>query len=344
MSDSEEAERIGRLVEEAIERDYEETLYDEEFEFKKERHELSLWQEWLSPDRFKYASHKRLSDLWKGLCEAHLEASGLCQSYQLSIDEDPGQIQFQVSLLHLEDWFNEIARGALKKAWSECRKAGVPFDTPHGAGFVRGKVKDLLQKAREKLDADSFCFVFSLEQIAGELVLACLDQWERDIENEIQKLENKAKGDPPRESMRRLVPGETTAPEILAGGGRSPKETVPTIPKRSIKPGDARRKLIPALTLHHNYADGGCLNLDPISISRLARLAAVAKSSASRFFKAEFTRWAHYHYLCLKNSRGLARKIGELNGDHAPRLLYGTTPPETVADQGPDEGTHHGDE
>lgn len=194
MNASDGTEKIGELVEKAVERDYEQALYDEEFEFKKERHELSIWQEWLSPDRFKYASPQRLKDLWKGICEHHFEVHGHYQFYLLSIDEDPGQIQFQVHLLHLEDWFVGMARRVLKKTWSECRKAGVQFDSPHGAGFVRGKVKELLQKAREKLDDDPFCFTtFSRDLIEAELVIAYFGVWEGDIENEIKKLENRAR-------------------------------------------------------------------------------------------------------------------------------------------------------
>jgi hypothetical protein len=57
--------------------------------------------------------------------------------------------------------------------------------------------------------------------------------------------------------------------------------------KRSTERGEARMKLIAALTKHHKYADGGCLNLEPVGNNDLARMAKVAPSSASQFFDRE---------------------------------------------------------
>jgi hypothetical protein len=39
--------------------------------------------------------------------------------------------------------------------------------------------------------------------------------------------------------------------------------------KRSTEPGEARRKLIAALTAHHRYADGSCLNSAPVGNNQL---------------------------------------------------------------------------
>ena len=54
-------------------------------------------------------------------------------------------------------------------------------------------------------------------------------------------------------------------------------------PKRSTVKGEARVKLIAALTLHHRYADGSCMNCEPIGVNQLARNAEVSPSSASVF-------------------------------------------------------------
>lgn len=62
----------------------------------------------------------------------------------------------------------------------------------------------------------------------------------------------------------------------------------PAKAKRSTKRGEARLKLIAALTKHHKYADGGCLNQEPIGVRALARLADVDPATASAFFNREF--------------------------------------------------------
>ena len=55
--------------------------------------------------------------------------------------------------------------------------------------------------------------------------------------------------------------------------------------KRSTERNEGRAKLISALTAHHKYKNGSCLNLVFIGNNELARLAAVQKSTASEFFK-----------------------------------------------------------
>jgi hypothetical protein len=53
--------------------------------------------------------------------------------------------------------------------------------------------------------------------------------------------------------------------------------------KRSTERGEGRAKLIAALTNHHQYADGSCLNLEFIGNNRLAEVAGVSPSTASKF-------------------------------------------------------------
>ena len=97
-------------------------------------------------------------------------------------------------------------------------------------------------------------------------------------------------------------------------------------PKRSTQKGDARAKLVAALTKWHNYADGGCLNQEPIGVNQLARAADVASSTASTFFDKEFKGHDKYTALC-RDASGLVAALKLLNGEFAPHDLYGGRPP-----------------
>jgi hypothetical protein len=68
--------------------------------------------------------------------------------------------------------------------------------------------------------------------------------------------------------------------------------------KRSTERGEGRAKLIAALTKHHQYADGGCPNLEPIGNNELAKAAGVSPSTASTFFNNEFEGHTKYKALC----------------------------------------------
>lgn len=96
-------------------------------------------------------------------------------------------------------------------------------------------------------------------------------------------------------------------------------------PKRSTERGEGRAKLIAALTKHHKYADGGCLNLEPIGNNELARLAGVDQATASAFFKQQFKGHGKYKATCADAGR-LAVALKLLNGEFAPHLLYGGKP------------------
>jgi hypothetical protein len=95
--------------------------------------------------------------------------------------------------------------------------------------------------------------------------------------------------------------------------------------KRSTAPGEARAKLIAALTLHHGYASNGCLNPTPIGVRALAEKADVSKDSAFCFFKKEFDGHLKYRAACADTSLLLAA-LKMLNGEYAPHCLYGRTP------------------
>ena len=103
-------------------------------------------------------------------------------------------------------------------------------------------------------------------------------------------------------------------------------EPVAVKPKRSSECGEGRIKLIAALTKHHEYARGGCLNTAPIGSNELARKAGVSKSTASRFFADEFHRYAGYRKACY-DRWDLAQHLRRLNNEFSPDDLYGATPP-----------------
>jgi hypothetical protein len=101
--------------------------------------------------------------------------------------------------------------------------------------------------------------------------------------------------------------------------------------KRSTNKGDARTKIISALTTHHQYAKGGCLNLEPIGNNELARQAEVAPSTASDFFNNVFNKrekggFPRYCVIC-RDARQLAFSLKALNGEFSPHDLYGERPP-----------------
>jgi hypothetical protein len=106
---------------------------------------------------------------------------------------------------------------------------------------------------------------------------------------------------------------------------RAPEAHTATKPKRSTERGEGREKLISALTKHHDYADGGCLNLEPIGNNELARAAEVSTSTASSFFNRAFKGYTKYKALCRYSGR-LADALKALNGDFAPHDLYGRRP------------------
>lgn len=96
--------------------------------------------------------------------------------------------------------------------------------------------------------------------------------------------------------------------------------------KRSTAKNEAQSKIVPALLHHHKYDDGGCLNLEPIGVRQLARLAGVRESTVSEFFKKRFGGWNAYRVKC-RDAGCLADSLKVLNGDFSPVDLYGRSPP-----------------
>ncbi len=105
----------------------------------------------------------------------------------------------------------------------------------------------------------------------------------------------------------------------------------PKKPKRSTARGEGRDKCIAVLTKHHEYADGGCLNMEPIGNNELARLAEVSPSTATAFFNNEFNGrnrrgYAKYRVICRDAGR-LTDSLKALRGEFSPHELYGRRPP-----------------
>jgi hypothetical protein len=85
--------------------------------------------------------------------------------------------------------------------------------------------------------------------------------------------------------------------------------------------GEARAKLIAALTEHHQYAKDSYLNQEPIGNNELAKKADVSKHAASKFFKKVFKGHAKYRACCINNTSSLIAVLKWLNDEFTPHIL-----------------------
>jgi hypothetical protein len=99
-------------------------------------------------------------------------------------------------------------------------------------------------------------------------------------------------------------------------------------PRHQARRGFAKRqtrdRLIDALTSHHQYENGSCLNPEPIGNNDLALMANVSRSTASEFFKREFRGHSKYKLLC-RRSGDLVVALKLLNNEFPPYMLYAAT-------------------
>jgi len=121
--------------------------------------------------------------------------------------------------------------------------------------------------------------------------------------------------------------GSKGSVDPMAGGEESGSNTTAEKAKRSTEPGEGRAKLISALTKHHKYADGSCLNLESVGNNELGRLADVSKASASDFFTLEFGGHTKYKNGYCTDASRLAAVLKQLNGEYSADMLFGGTPP-----------------
>jgi hypothetical protein len=85
---------------------------------------------------------------------------------------------------------------------------------------------------------------------------------------------------------------------VESSAANASENTKGAIAKRSTGKGEARVKLIAALTKHHEYEDGSCLITDFVGSNDLADLAGVSKGSAHNFFKWAFGGHKKYKVYC----------------------------------------------
>ncbi len=131
-------------------------------------------------------------------------------------------------------------------------------------------------------------------------------------------------------ALRASETDNSASPIMVTANPSSPQPTKQ--PKRSTTSGEAHEKLIAALTKHHLYADGSCVNFEPIGNNELARRADVDRATASKFFKDEFKGHAKYKAHCRDTSTLIAT-LKLLNDEFAPHHLNGQCP-----DGGDDRG------
>jgi hypothetical protein len=130
----------------------------------------------------------------------------------------------------------------------------------------------------------------------------------------------------------RAQPSPVARSVLAAGDVENPPKTTVAKKKSTVK-GEAQEKIISALTLHHRYQDGSCLNQEPIKVGELARGVEVAKSSVSRFFKKRFgvgepKKDGHKKYIGVCRDTGrLVASLRLLNREYSPSDLYGRNPP-----------------
>ncbi len=95
--------------------------------------------------------------------------------------------------------------------------------------------------------------------------------------------------------------------------------------KKGTAKGDAKSKLVAALTQHHKYSEGACLNMEAVGNNELARLARVGTGTASEFFKTHFKGLNKYR-ACCRDSSKLIASLKLLNGEFTPAILMRNGP------------------
>ncbi len=129
------------------------------------------------------------------------------------------------------------------------------------------------------------------------------------------------------DACRAKLTGEPTAVEPVEQG-QTNKGGKTVKPKKSTANGDARAKLIGALTTHHQYSNGSCGDYQPIGINALARQAEVAPSTALAFFRKQFKSHKNYQRGCKVKST-LISVLKLLNDEFTPDMLIQRAAPES---------------
>ena len=142
--------------------------------------------------------------------------------------------------------------------------------------------------------------------------------------------------------------GDTAKPSEAGGGGEESVSNTAAAekPKNRTARGGAETKLIGALTKHHQYAEGGCMNWDPIGSNILAEKAEVGQGSANRFFNKWFgsakkAKDGYQNYRIACNDKGkLIAILKTMNGDMRPgEVLFGRKVPDEAENPDHQGGT-----
>ncbi len=98
--------------------------------------------------------------------------------------------------------------------------------------------------------------------------------------------------------------------------------------KKSTFRGEARAKIISALSMHHKYENGQCdKSTGPIVSNKLARQADVGKASVTRFFQGEFPDGGRTEYnRTCGNYDQLVRFLQRLNDESLPPRTHSLKP------------------
>jgi hypothetical protein len=95
--------------------------------------------------------------------------------------------------------------------------------------------------------------------------------------------------------------------------------------KPSAGGGDKRLLIVSALTEYHKYADGGCLNCEPIGVRQLAGTDIASAGTISNFFDEEFGGHDKYKAACCDPAvLGVCLKM--LTGELKPKAMWNALP------------------
>lgn len=160
-----------------------------------------------------------------------------------------------------------------------------PFEKPHLRGG-RDANADYYQRCFRATPGIDRLRAYVLSRYGEELTIGTARRFLGDLIR-VHKLSVEVAGALSLEAAMDRLDAEAAPDER---GESGPAGSSPSAPgtKRSTERGEGRLKLIGALTKHHQYAGGSCLNLEPIGNNDLAKAAAVSPSTASTFFNNEF--------------------------------------------------------
>jgi hypothetical protein len=227
-------------------------------------------------------------------------------------------------------WFGEDRANCPRDVWNRARRGRQAGYTPEMA-LVEARSRLAPDSHWRRREAETACYgrTYPKLQEGREKRLWRLFHELRAALGRMPREAGRGERDAPSDALADSAAHRTATQNPPSDADRA--SAAPTKPKRSTERGEGRAKLISALTNHHKYADGGCLNLEPIGNNELARAADVSVSTASAFFHKEFRGHGKYKALC-RNPGSLVAAFKLLNGEYSPHDLFGRRPA--------DEGNH----